>query len=247
MDPLTISGASGLRARMESLEMLANNLANVSTDGFKTDREFYGLYVSPESLDPAGGGMPQTLPVIERHWTDFTQGVLHPTGNPFHLAISGRGFFAVNGSAGRLYTRNGGFQLSATGVLSTAEGYPVRAVGSGTLRASSQSPIEVAPDGVVTQDGQVLGQLELVDFTDTGALAKQGRAYFRADDPRAQPVAATGAAVHQGKLEGSNVTGAEGAVRLIGVMRQFEMLQKAVSIGGEMNRKVVEEVARVGS
>lgn len=246
MDPLTISAASGLRARMESLEMLANNLANVSTDGYKTDREFYGLYFSPESIDPAGG-LPATVPVIERHWTDFSQGVLHSTGNPFHLAISGRGFFSVNGPAGRLYTRNGSFQVSATGVLSTAEGYPVRAVGGGPLRVSSRSPIEVTADGTVTQEGQTLGRLELVDFRDTGVLAKQDRVYFRSADPAAQPVEAAGAAVHQGKLEGSNVASAEGAVRLIGVMRQFEMLQKAVSIGGEMNRKAVEDVARAGS
>src|ERR1044071_5938381 len=70
MDPLTSTAASGLRARMESLDMLANNLANAETGGYKIDREFYSLYSSPE----AGGNDPVTLPVIERHWTDFSQG-----------------------------------------------------------------------------------------------------------------------------------------------------------------------------
>ena len=76
MDPLTIAAAAGIRARMESLELLANNIANASTAGFKADREFYDLYLG----DQAGGGPETTrLPLIEREWTDFSQGVLKPT------------------------------------------------------------------------------------------------------------------------------------------------------------------------
>ena len=77
-------------------------------------------------------------------------------------------------------------------------------------------------------------------------LTKQGAGYFNAS-AGAVPAAATGGEVRQGRLEGSNVASAEGAVRLVNVMRQFEMLQKALVLGGEMNRKAVEEVARVGS
>jgi len=246
MDPLTISAASGLRARMESLEMLANNLANAGTSGYKIDREFYSLYFAPEALDAGGAADPGTLPVIERHWTDFSQGTLRPTGNPLDLSIAGRGFFSVTGPAGRLYTRNGNFGLSATGVLETAEGFPVRIVGGGPLQTQSSSPFEVSADGTVQQDGQTLGQLEIVDFSDPGVLIKQGSSYFRPADPSLQPGTAAGFELHQGKLEGSNVASAEAAVRLVGVMRQFEMLQKAVQLGAEMNRRAIEEVARVG-
>jgi flagellar basal-body rod protein FlgF len=243
MDALTISAASGLRARMESLEMLANNLANAATGGYKRDREFYSLYLAPEALDGPG---PATLPVIERHWTDFSQGALRPTANPFDLAISGKGFFTVNGPAGRLYTRSGNFRLSAAGVLVSPEGYPVRSAGGGPLQAQSSAPIEVSPDGTVSQDGQVLGRLEIVEFSDPSILGKQGASYFRNTDPNAAPTAASGFEVQQGKLEGSNVAAAEGAVRLVSIMRQFEMLQKAIALGAEMNRRAVEEVARVG-
>src|ERR1041385_1912118 len=83
MDSLLISAASGMKARMESLDMLANNIANSGTVGFKTDREFYGIYQ-------------QELPVIEKQWTDFSQGALTPTGNPLDLALSGKGMFALN-------------------------------------------------------------------------------------------------------------------------------------------------------
>ena len=82
---------------------------------------------------------------------------------------------------------------------------------------------------------------------DTSGLAKQGNNYFRAADPAVAPTAASGVDVQQGKLEGSNVGSAESAVRLVNVMRQFEMLHKAISIGVEMNKKAMEEVARVGS
>ena len=106
MDPLTAIAASGLRARMESLELLANNVANASTGGYKADREFYGLYVAPEAQD----GSAATMPVIERPWIDHSQGPLHATGNPLDVALSGKGFFSVNGPSGPLYTRNGNFR-----------------------------------------------------------------------------------------------------------------------------------------
>jgi flagellar basal body rod protein FlgG len=141
-----------------------------------------------------------------------------------------------------LYTRNGSFHVAASGLLVTEEGHPVRAIGGGPIRVVSSSPVEVAPDGTVTQDGQPLGALEIADFQDPSVLLKQGSNYYRAAG--AAPAPAHGVQVLQGKLESSNVSSAEGAVRLVNVMRQFEMLQKAVALGAEMNRRSVEEVAR---
>ncbi len=248
MDALTIAAASGLRARMESLEMLANNLANQATDGFKADREFYSLYISAEAaaaLNSGESSYSAVLPVIERHWTDFSQGSLKPTNNPLDLALSGPGFFAVNGPSGPLYTRNGNFRIAGAGVLATAEGFPLRGTDGNPITVSAGVPIEVAADGTVTQGGQVIGQLEIVDFADRSLLVKRGKNYFEA--PAGAARVAAQAEVRQGKLESSNVSAAEGAVRLVSVLRQFEMLEKAVTIGAEMNRRAVEEVARVGS
>src|SRR5713226_4525691 len=109
MDPLLISAASGMKARMDSLDMLANNLANTGTAGFKADREFYGLYQ-------------QALPMVEKQWTDFSQGMLTPTGNPLDLALAGQGFFALNSPAGIVYTRGGEFHISKGNELQTSEG-----------------------------------------------------------------------------------------------------------------------------
>jgi flagellar basal-body rod protein FlgF len=241
MDALTIAAASGMRARMESLDMLANNMANADTSGYKTDREFYNLYVNPEA--ETAEGSPATLPVIERPWTDFSQGSLRPTGSPLDLALTGKGFFAVDGPSGSLYTRNGNFRVSSAGRLVTAEGYPVRAVGGAKLQVQPSMPVEISADGTVNQDGQNLGQIEIADFSDPSSVTKQGANYFRTA-LAVQP--ASGVEVAQGKLESSNVGPAESAVRLVSVMRQFEMLQKAVTLGGQMNQSAVE-IARVTS
>jgi flagellar basal-body rod protein FlgF len=229
---------------MESLDMLANNLANAETGGYKTDREFYNLYVAPEA---AADESPTAMPLVERPWTDFSQGTIRQTGNSLDFALSGKGFFAVDGPNGPLYTRQGAFRMSPAGLLVTGEGYPVRLANGQPLTTNSSAPIEVSPDGDITQQGQPMGKLAVMNFADTGGLSKQGNSYFRTSDPAITPVAATSAEVQQGKLEGSNVATAESAVRLVGVMRQFEMLHKAVSIGEEMNKKAIEEVARVGS
>ena len=244
MDQLTISAASGLRSRMESLELLANNVSNVNTPGYKADREFYSLYASAEAQ---AEGDPTTLPVVERNWTDFAQGVLTTTGNPLDLALSGKGFFMADSPSGPLYTRAGSFRLSATGILETQDGYPLRSVGGKPIQAQTGISVGVQPNGDVVQGGQVLGRLNVVDFPQPDALSKQGGNYFRLVKSDIVPVAATRAEVHQGQLENSNSNPAESAVRLVNVLRQFETLQKAMGIGNEMNRRAVEEVARVNS
>ncbi len=250
MDPLTISAASGMRARMESLDMLANNLANAATAGYKTDREFYSLYMAPEALQAAEAGdspTPSSLPVIERQWTDFAQGNLTPTGNLLDVALGGKGFFAVDGPGGTLYTRNGSFRLSPSGQLTTADGFAVRGVDGKPIQTQGTGPLEIAKDGSIRQDGVPIGQLAVLDFDRSAGLEKAGRNYFRPADPQAKPAAPAEVDIQQGKLEASNVTTPETSVRLVSLLRQFEMLQKAVMLGADMNRRAVEEVARVNS
>ena len=242
MDQLTATAASGMRSRIESLDLLANNISNASTSGYKSDREFYGLYVSADAETQS------TLPNIERNWIDFGQGMVKDTGHPLDIALSGRGFLTADSPAGPLYTRNGALRLSSKGVLETEEGYRVHAdTPTGNIQAqlgAGAGNLQILKDGAVMQDGQVLGNLTLVDWPKTDALEKQSGAYFRLLDSNRKPSTATGVEVLQGKLESSNSSPAEGAVQLVGVLRQFEMLQKAVGMAAEMNKKAVEEVAR---
>jgi flagellar basal-body rod protein FlgF len=234
MDPLLISAASGMKARMESLDMLANNLANAGTSGFKADREFYGIYKD-------------ALPLIEQPWTDFSQGVLTPTGNPLNLALSGKGFFALNSPAGVVYTRTGEFQISRTNQLQTAEGFTLRNTRDNgrSIVVDPNLAIDIDKDGVVRQGGQEVGQIELAGIDDAAtALRKLGNSYFSFADPTKKASAAPPTEIRQGALEQSNVPAADSAVRLVSVMRQFEMLQRALMLGAEMNRSAVDQVSK---
>ena len=242
MDGISTSAASGMQARMESLEMLANNLANIETGGYKADHEFYSLYTGADASTDSRTDDISTLPVIETQWTDLSQGVLRQTANPLDFAIDGEGMFAVQTPGGVRYTRNGNFRLSQAGALTTVDGNPLRAKGGGQILLQPGVAVEVLPDGTVQQGAQVVGQMELASF-DKGAVDKVGLNYFAPlAGARAKPASG---AILQGRIEQSNVGSAESSIRLIAIMRQFEMLQKAMNIGNELNRRAVEEVARV--
>jgi len=243
MDQLSALAASGLRARMQSLDLLANNIANASTGGYKSDSEFYSLFAS-EAASGDAMDAPATAPMIQRQWTDFSQGLLEPTNNPLDFGISGKGFFAVQTASGPLYTRNGSFHIATDGSLVTRDGYSLLSKTGQPLTADAKQPVEVSLDGTVRQNGQALGQLQLVDFPDPSVLAKHGNNYFLNTAADA-PVDSENTQVYQGRVEASNVSAAQGAVRLVGVMRQFEMMQKAIAISSEMNSKAITEVAKV--
>ena len=216
--------------------MLANNLSNTGTAGFKADREFNGLFQDQ-------------LPVVDRAWTDFSQGVTVPNGNPLNLALSGKGFFALNTPTGTVYTRNGDFSLSKSNQLQTSEGYTLRNVldnGKPITVDPSQS-IDIAKDGTVQQGGQTIGQIEIDQVPSSeDVLSKLGNSYFALASGSPASAATQDTQVLQGSLEQSNVPAADAAVRLVSVMRQFEMMQKAMTIGSAMDKAAIQEVAKVG-
>ncbi len=227
---------------MESLELLANNLANIETGGYKADREFYSLYSGADANPDPQTGVGATMPVIQRHWTDRAQGELRTTTNPLDFAIEGDGLFSVQTQRGVRYTRNGNFRVDPAGNLVTLDQSPVRAVGGGKISLQQGVPVEVETNGTVSQGGRVVGKLEVVSFAE-GEVNKEGANYY-APVPQAVPGVAKGS-VLQGKLESSNVAAPESAVRLVAIMRQFEMLQRAAGIGNEMNKRAIDEIARV--
>jgi flagellar basal-body rod protein FlgF len=245
MDPLTISAASGMRARIESLDILANNIANLSTSGFKADREAFLPWLSSDAAQ--GELQPTDSPFLPRHWTDQSQGPLARSGEPLDFAIQGRGFFQVQTQDGARWTRNGGFQINRDGKLQTCDGslVKVRPASGNDYQLNPAIPVEVNADGSIRQAGAAVGTIEVVDFENSGDLEKQGASYFRMDVSGALPRPARGFEVKQGYVEGANASAAESSVRLVSVMRQFEALQKAAAIGADMNRRAVEEVARV--
>ena len=243
MDALTAAAASGIRARIQSLDLLANNLSNSSAAGFKSDRESYGLYLSDDATDSPAGTNPAILPVIQNRWTDFSQGNLLPTASDTDLALNGKGFFIATTPTGPLYTRDGSFRISSTGQLITQQGYPVQGTDGKPIALDSSKTFQVGTDGAVQQDGQPVAQVAVVDFQDSNGLSKRGGNYFYSD---AKPAPATSTEIQQGRLEQGNTESAQSAARLVTIMRQFESLQKAMTIGSDMNRRAIEEVAKVG-
>lgn len=246
MDSLGIAAASGLRSRMEALEIIANNMANATTAGFKADRERYGLYWADESvsaLDQGRGGAGAS-PTIESNWTDFSQGAFIRSGSPTHAAISGDGFFAVRRGDSVAFTRNGEFQLSSNGTLVNTEGLPVLGVTGQPVRVDAARPFEIRADGTVVQGGAAAGQLRIAAFSDPRRLEKSGHNYFRWPGEESDIKRST-AQVVQGALESANTGPADGAIRMVSVLRQFESLQRAMQLGNEMGKRLVEEVAKV--
>jgi flagellar basal-body rod protein FlgF len=237
MDSLLVSAAGGMKTGLQSLDILANDIANTGTVAFKSDREFHGLYK-------------QQLPVIDKPWTDFSQGLLTTTANQLNVGLAGKGFFALNSPGGIVYTRNGQFEISKTNQLQTAEGYTLRNTRDQgkPITVDPTQPIDIDKTGTVRQGGQELGQIEIDDVENPSqALRKLGNSYFVASTAGQQnpPLSIdTRTEVRQGTLEQSNVPTADSAVRLISVMRQFEMLQRAVSVDTEMNKEAIEQVAR---
>lgn len=244
MDPITTAVAGGLRARFEALDMLANNIANASTSGFKRDGEFYSIFQQAEQGLDGNDSAELAQPVIERNWTDFAQGTLQETGKSLDFALSGRGWFTANGPGGSVYTRNGSFRVSASGAVTTADGLPVRLVGGTSLKIQPSVPLVLSPNGTLMQNGVALGQLDVVDFPD-GALVRQGPSNFRTVDPKLTGTAVPETELHQGKLENANVSAPEAAVRLVNLTRQFEGLQRVLQIGADMNRKAIDELAKI--
>jgi flagellar basal-body rod protein FlgF len=237
-----------MRSRTESLELVANNLANTSTPGYKADGESYNLYFGESAWEGYLENRPdgREMPIVERNWSDLSQGTLLPTGNMNDLALGTPGFFVVQTSGGPLYTRSGHFRVSKKGLLETHEGYPVLGLGNQPIHLDPAKPFTISSSGQISQDGSPAGELLILNVDQVDALTKRGGTYF-AVSPAAKTTPVKDAEVVQGQIESSNVESSSAAVKLVGVLRQFEMMQRAVRIAGEMGRQAVEQVAKVGT
>lgn len=224
---------------MESLDLLAHNIANATTTGFKAEREIYRQYSVNDDVSAQ-------IPAIEGRWTDFSQGVIRSTGRSLDFALGGTGFFVAKTATGQqLFTRDGSFQISKDGRLLTRDGHEldVRTPDQDPLRLDPRLDVEISTDGTIRQAGQTLGTLRVVEFSTDATHEKLSGNYFSFSTPK--PIDVLNPDIRQGHLEQSNVAAPEMGVRLVNVMRQFEMLNKALQLGADMNRRAIEEVAKV--
>jgi flagellar basal body rod protein FlgG len=161
------------------------------------------------------------------------------------VALDGKGFLTVRGPKGNLYTRNGALRVSSKGELLAPEDRPVLDTKNQPIVLDPSKTVNIDQTGTITQDGQSIATLAIVEFPKPAGLVKSGQSYFQSPDTANQPVPSTATGILQGRAEESNAGPGESAVRLVSVLRQFEMLQKAVSIGADMNKEAISEIAKV--
>jgi flagellar basal-body rod protein FlgG len=258
-DVRAVVGASTLQERR--LELLANNLANVNTVGYKKTRPVFSL--APLSSKP-GGGPPPIRPAtfgtsvnaagVERlHLgmgsqvtgvkTDFRVGDLAATGNPLDLALSKPGFFVVQTPKGPRYTRNGSFTLNEESALVTNEGFKVMGQrGAITLAGKS---FQIDSTGKITVDGQGVDSLRVVDFKDADkALRKEFSGLFINVSGK-KPQEPEEIDVRSGFLESSNVNPIASMIEMMEVTRAFEAYTKVIQTMNETTQRASTEVGRL--
>ena len=251
MDSGLYAAYTGLLARTQALDTVANNLANAGTAGFRAQRDYFsgvlagGIDQNPETASQVGQSV-NGFGVLGGDRLDLGQGEIRSTGNPLDLALEGQGFFAIQTNNGIRYTRDGAFSRSATGILQTAQGEPVLDPNQKPITIPTGS-IYVAPDGsisVSTSDGSVIvGQVGAFDFTEKSVLTAEGANRFSANG--AKPIAAT-VSIEQGSIEGANEDAVHGTMQLVLVQRQAEMMQKALSVfNNDFDKTASEDLPRV--
>jgi flagellar basal-body rod protein FlgF len=235
---IALSRQMVLRSQME---VVANNIANANTQGFKAE-----MMLMSEVELPAEKGT--KLAYVQDFATarDFSPGTLRPTGNDLDLAIQGDGFFAVQTPEGVRYTRVGRFQLDGNGILVTSHGYPILAGGSAVTIDPDDGPVNVAEDGTISTDlarngqlMQVVGTLDVVDFPNRAALTPAPDNLF---DAGAQaPTEATGK-VAQRMLEDSNVNTIKQMTDMIEVTRNYQTVQRFLDSENDRQRRAINSI-----
>jgi len=231
----TLSRQSGLMARMQ---LVANNIANASTTGFRAE----GMLFS-EFIRTLGPGEPSLSMAAARvRVTDLAPGAAAMTGGSLDLAIEGEGFFLVAAPEGERLTRAGAFATDEAGNLVTMQGWPVLDAGGAPLFVPpGAGAVTVAADGTISAGGRPLGQIGLVLPADPLALVRLDGVSFRSDGGL-EP--APGARVLQGFLEGSNVDPVLEVARMIEVQRAYEMGQSFLEREDERIRNVIQTLGR---
>jgi len=246
MDSGLYTAYSGLRATADMLDVLANNLANVNTTGFKSDETFQKMY-NRAVTENGGGPLEDAVnnsASIGGSISDFEPGVLRSTGRSLDIGIEGKGFLVVQGPSGMFYTRNGSLHLNNDGGLVTSEGMPV--MGENGPIQLPQGPISISVTGDIEVDGKAVDTLRVVDFTNKAALEKVGNSLFRSVGPEPVVMDPAQRTIQQGTLEQSNVNAVKEMVQMINVMRQFEALQKTIfTMMNNINDRSINQVGHV--
>ncbi len=239
------TAVSGLKAQVDALDILSNNLANLNTAGYKEDRTFFRML----SQEMDAGELDVLNKAIDRQKV-AAESALNPafgsltlTHRDLDLALEGDGFLVVNTPQGIRYTRNGNLQLNSKSVLSTADGFPLLGV-RGRPITLGPGQIHINQSGEVFLDETKVDRLKIVSFEKASSLLKEGGSLLYSKDAQVTGKPAD-AQVRQGYLEQSNVNPISAVVSMVGILRQFEAIQKSVDlVMNDINSKSIERLPR---
>jgi flagellar basal-body rod protein FlgF len=244
MDNALYVGLSRQMTLRRQLDIVANNIANADTTGFKAEQPL----VRTEPRAPArtvDGPNPIKFVIDDGLARDFSQGALRTTNAAFDLAIDGPGFFRIQTPNGERFTRDGHFRLDDTGRIVTQAGQPVLDSGGAEVVIDPKKGIvEIARDGSMSQGIEQVGRLGVFAFADLSVLEKSGDNQFR-NTSNQQPEPAPGSLLRQGMLEGSNVNPILQVTDMVEVTRAYESLARMMESTQELSRRTVERLGRV--
>jgi flagellar basal-body rod protein FlgF len=244
MDNALYVGLSRQMVLRRHMDIIANNIANVDTTGFKVEE----LIEKTDPQAPAmtqGGPRPVKFVSPDGVARNFGQGALRSTGAPLDLAIEGQGFFQVRDAQGDRFTRDGRFRTDDTGRLVTGQGAAVLDEGGGEIVIDPEKgQVAISADGVVSQGDERIGKVGVYEFASAGALEKAGDNLYR-NTSNLQPTPAAKARVRQGMLEGSNVNAVLEITKMIEVSRAYEQTARMMDSEADLSRRAVERMGRV--
>jgi flagellar basal-body rod protein FlgF len=239
---------TGAIAQQQTLDVIANNVANVTTAGYRADRAAFSEFLAGAqktqlAVTTTGQPAPRVdhFVHIDAVTRDQQDGVLKQTGNSLDLALSGDGYFVVQTDSGERLTRAGNFMLRTNNVLTTSDGHDVLGENGRPITLSSAKNVQVSSDGVVQSDGHVVGKLKLVRAEDPTQLEKESATLYKPVDGALMDVA-TEVTVTQGYIESSNVNAVAGINDLITVNRSFDALQRVIETFQKLDERTAREL-----
>lgn len=232
-------------ALQRQMDMVANNIANVNTTGFKAEQMLFEEYKMPVASHRGFSGEDQSLAYVQDWATvqDFAPGTMVQSGAPLDVAIMGEGFFAVQTAAGERWTRAGAFQLNNAGTLVDLSGNPVLGEGGPIQFGPQESDITIAADGSISSSEGPKGQLRIVEFTEPHALVRQGSNLFSGGTPMPNQ----GSRVMQGFIERSNVSGVAEMAEMIRVTRAYESIASLSQKQDDLRRDAIQRLGSVNA
>ncbi len=233
-------GLSRQIALQRQMDVVANNVANINTTGFKAEQILFEQYEMPVARDTTFPNLDQPLAYVQDWATihDLSGGTMVQTGNDLDVALAGDGFFAVQTPSGERWTRAGSFQINNTGTLVDLSGNPVLGTAGPIQFGPEETGISIAKDGSISTSAGAKGQLRIVEFDNAQALTREGANLFAGGTPAAN----TGTSVMQGHVERSNVSGVSEMAELIRVTRAYESIASLTQKQDEMRRTAIQRL-----